>query len=123
MTKTTAFPSTNTRLEVLRQPEETYVDKRKMGLINCSKRKNLVESCSFLGHTITISLLHDNRAHKDLNRANVLQWDLALACGLEQSKSRAKIFFRDGEGGINLVSKDQEGNMFQLLDGKKGLRE
>jgi hypothetical protein len=78
-----------------------------------------------LGHpkeTIAVSLLHDNRAHEDLNGAHVLQWDLALTSGLDQTEGRAELLLRDGTGGINLVSEDQERNTLQLLDGKKGLK-
>jgi len=73
--------------------------------------------------TIAVSLLHDNRAHEDLDGAHVLQWDLALASGLDQTKGRAELLLRDGAGGIDLVSENQERNTLQLLDGKKGLRE
>lgn len=72
-------------------------------------------------HTITVSLLHDDRAHENLDGAHVLQWDLALASGLDQSEGRAELLLRDGAGSVNLVSKNQEGNTLELLDGKESL--
>lgn len=71
--------------------------------------------------TIAVSLLHDNRAHKDLNGAHVFQWDLALAGGLDQPKSRAELLLGNGARGVNLISENQEGNTLQLLNSKQSL--
>lgn len=67
-------------------------------------------------------MLHDDRAHENLDGAHILQWDLALASGLDQSEGRAELLLRDGAGSVNLVSENQEGNTLELLDGKESIQ-
>lgn len=71
---------------------------------------------------LAVTLTHDNRAHKDLDGANVFERDLALAGGLVEPDSLAKLLFGNGAGSVDLVTKDQEWDLGELLDGKEGVK-
>ena len=71
---------------------------------------------------VTIALAHHNRAHEQFNRTNILERDRALACRLEQAERLTQLLFRNGARSINLVTKDQERYLAQLLNRKKRVK-
>ncbi len=60
-------------------------------------------------NTFSVTLAHHNGTHKDLNGADVLEGNLAFAGCLVEAKGGAKLLFRHGARGIDLVAKNQEG--------------
>ena len=69
--------------------------------------------------TVTVTLAHDNGAHKDLNRTDALQRHLALASGLVQAELVAEDVLGDGAGVVDLVAEDDKGDLGQLLHGQE----
>lgn len=65
---------------------------------------------------------HDNTAHEHLDRPDTLKRDLALACCLVETQSRAELVLADGLGMINLVSENQEGNLAELLHAQERIK-
>jgi hypothetical protein len=66
---------------------------------------------------LAVALAHDDRAHEDLDGADVTEGDLALACGLVQAERVAQLVLGDGAGGVDLVTEDKEGDVGEGLDG------
>lgn len=72
-------------------------------------------------NAVTVSLAHDYRAHKHLDRADALQRHLALASRLVQAELVAESVLGDRAGVIDLVSEDDKGNFGELLHGEQGV--
>jgi hypothetical protein len=65
---------------------------------------------------LAVALAHDDRAHEDLDGADVPEGHLALAGGLVEAELVAELLLRDGADGVNLVAKNEEGDVGELLD-------
>ena len=66
-------------------------------------------------YALTVALAHDDRAHEDLDRADALEGDLALARRLVQTELMTEFILRHGIRVIDLVAKDKEWDLGQLL--------
>jgi len=71
--------------------------------------------------TLAVALSHDNTAHEDLNGADTLERDLALAGGLVKTKLVSELVLADGTGVVNLVAENQEGSLGKVLHGKESI--
>ena len=47
-------------------------------------------------NTLSVTLSHHNGAHKDLDRPDSLEWDLALACRLIEAEFVSELVLGDG---------------------------
>lgn len=65
---------------------------------------------------LAVALAHDDGAHEDLDGADVPERDLALTRGLVEAELVTELLLGDGTGGVDLVTKDEEGNVGELLD-------
>lgn len=72
-------------------------------------------------NTLTIALSHNDTAHENLDRPNALERHLALASCLVQTKCCPELVFGNGVRVVNLVSKDDEGGIGELLHGEEGV--
>jgi hypothetical protein len=70
---------------------------------------------------LSVSLPHDYTAHKDLDRPDAFERNLALARGLVQAQRCAELVLRHGLRVIDLVSEDDERGVFELFHGKEGV--
>jgi len=73
-------------------------------------------------NTLAITLSHDDGAHEDLDGPNALEWDLALTGCLVETEFVPQLVLGDGVGVINLVTKDKEGGLGEILHGKKSIK-
>jgi len=71
--------------------------------------------------TLTVTLSHDNTAHEDLDGTNALERNLALAGSLVETKLVSELVLTDGTGVVNLVTKNQEGSLGEVLHGQKSI--
>lgn len=81
----------------------------KMGI---EERKN--------GHTLVVTNTKRNRAHEDLNGADVASIRRGTV-GLSQTHGFTKLLLGDGSRGVDFVSQNDERNVAQLVGGKKAL--
>ena len=71
--------------------------------------------------SFAVTLTHDDRAHEDFDGTNVPERDLAFAGSLVQTQLVPQLFFGNGSSGVNLVTKDEEGDLGERLNGHCGL--
>lgn len=71
--------------------------------------------------TLTVTLPHDNTAHEDLNRPDALKRHFALSSGLVESESSTELVLRDSVGVVDLVAKNDEGCVLELVHGEQGV--
>ena len=83
-----------------------------------SPRSNVLRKPS---ESVSVSLPHHHRAHKDLSGPNPVEHDLALAGGLVKAQHRAELILAHGALGVNLVAQDQERGLGQLFHLEQGL--
>jgi len=71
--------------------------------------------------SLTVSLPHDDRAHEDLDGPDTFEGDLPFAGGLVQAQLVPQLFLGDGHVVVDLVTKDEEGDLVKVLHGQKGV--
>lgn len=71
--------------------------------------------------TLAVTLSHDNTAHKQLDRPDTLERNLALTSSLVQTELVTKLILADGIGVVDLVTEDEEGDLGKILHGEKGV--
>lgn len=67
------------------------------------------------------TLSHHDRAHKDLNRPDALERDLALPSRLVQPELVSELVLRHRVRMIDLVAQDDKGDALQLLHREEGV--
>lgn len=70
---------------------------------------------------LAVALSHDDRAHEDLDRPDALEGHLALSCGLVQAQLPAQLVLGHGVRVVDLVTKNHEGHLAQLLHRQEGV--
>lgn len=70
---------------------------------------------------LSVSLPHDHTAHEHLDGSDTLKRHLALACGLVQTKRRAKLVLRHGLGVVDLVAKNDKGGVLEFVHGEESV--
>ena len=72
--------------------------------------------------TFSVSLAHDDGAHEDLKRSDLLlKSNLTLTGGLVKAKALSQLVLGNGASLINLVTENEERNISQLLNTKEGI--
>lgn len=69
--------------------------------------------------TLAVALSHNDGAHEDLDGADALERDLALARGLVQAELVPQLVLGDGVGVVDLVAEDEEGSLLEVLHGEE----
>jgi hypothetical protein len=64
---------------------------------------------------IALTLPHDHRAHKHLDRTDTFERDLALSGGRVKTQDLAQVLLGDGRGVVDLVSEDEERHLAEVL--------
>jgi hypothetical protein len=72
-------------------------------------------------NTLTVTLSHNDTAHEHLDRPDALERHLALPSGLVQTQSCPKLVFGNCVRVVDLVPKDDEGGVGQLLHSQEGV--
>lgn len=71
--------------------------------------------------TLSVTLTHDNRAHKEFDGSDILEGNFALAGRLVESQSLAKLLFAHCSRGVNLVAENQERHLCKTLDAQESV--
>lgn len=72
-------------------------------------------------NTLAVTLSHDDTAHEDFDRPDALEWHLALASCLVQTKGCPQLVLGDCVRVIDLVSENDEGGVGELFHGQQSV--
>jgi len=71
---------------------------------------------------VTVPLPLDNGAHEDFNGSDVRKRNFALPSGLVQAEMMPELLLANSALGVDLVAKNEEGDLRELLDRKEGVK-